>query len=126
MGVRTASSRLPRPSPAASSSFSACGGASPDNSPRTNPAATVARFAASVEGLMGANLGSRHWRILHDQRQGRPWSEPPPMAYHRTSRRTAMNDLSVRKNLAPYKLGHKVRFVTAAALFDGHDASINI
>ncbi len=37
-----------------------------------------------------------------------------------------MNDLSVRKNLAPYKLAHKVRFVTAASLFDGHDASINI
>jgi methylmalonyl-CoA mutase len=28
--------------------------------------------------------------------------------------------------LAPYKPQHKVRFVTAAALFDGHDASINI
>src|SRR5687768_11052374 len=37
-----------------------------------------------------------------------------------------MNDLSVRKNLAPHKLAHKVRFVTAASLFDGHDASINI
>jgi methylmalonyl-CoA mutase len=37
-----------------------------------------------------------------------------------------MNDLSVRKNLAPYKLTQKVRFVTAASLFDGHDASINI
>jgi methylmalonyl-CoA mutase len=37
-----------------------------------------------------------------------------------------MNDLSVRKNLAPHKLTHKVRFVTAASLFDGHDASINI
>ena len=37
-----------------------------------------------------------------------------------------MNDLSVRKNLAPYKVRNKVRFVTAASLFDGHDASINI
>lgn len=26
----------------------------------------------------------------------------------------------------PYKPAHKVRFVTAAALFDGHDATINI
>jgi methylmalonyl-CoA mutase len=26
----------------------------------------------------------------------------------------------------PYKPKHKVRFVTAASLFDGHDASINI
>src|SRR6202008_1819815 len=42
------------------------------------------------------------------------------------SRRNAMNDLSIRKKLAPYKATHKVRFVTAASLFDGHDASINI
>src|SRR5258706_13000938 len=38
----------------------------------------------------------------------------------------AMTDLSVRKKLAPYRPANKVRFVTAAALFDGHDASINI
>src|SRR6516225_8185350 len=37
-----------------------------------------------------------------------------------------MNDFSERKKLAPYKPAHKVRFVTAASLFDGHDASINI
>src|SRR5258708_6828757 len=37
-----------------------------------------------------------------------------------------MTDLSVRKKLAPYKASHKVRFVTAASLFDGHDATINI
>ena len=37
-----------------------------------------------------------------------------------------MTDLSLGARLAPYKLRHKVRFVTAAALFDGHDASINI
>src|SRR3954469_4719884 len=37
-----------------------------------------------------------------------------------------MNDLSVRKKLAPYKVQNKVRVVTAASLFDGHDASINI
>src|SRR5687768_12947253 len=37
-----------------------------------------------------------------------------------------MNDLSARPKLAPYKTTHKVRFVTAASLFDGHDASINI
>ena len=28
--------------------------------------------------------------------------------------------------ITPYKPGHKLRFVTAASLFDGHDASINI
>ena len=37
-----------------------------------------------------------------------------------------MTDLSLAKKLMPYKPKHKVRFVTAAALFDGHDASINI
>ena len=37
-----------------------------------------------------------------------------------------MTDLSVAKKLVPYKPKHKVRFVTAASLFDGHDASINI
>src|SRR3990172_11212155 len=36
-----------------------------------------------------------------------------------------MTDLSDSKNLA-YKAKHKIRFVTAASLFDGHDASINI
>ncbi len=37
-----------------------------------------------------------------------------------------MSDLSVVAKLLPYKPKHKVRFVTAASLFDGHDASINI
>ncbi|MFA7606400.1 MAG: methylmalonyl-CoA mutase family protein, partial [Rhodocyclaceae bacterium] len=37
-----------------------------------------------------------------------------------------MTDLSVSNKLMPYKPKNKVRFVTAAALFDGHDASINI
>jgi methylmalonyl-CoA mutase len=36
-----------------------------------------------------------------------------------------MTDLSDSKNLI-YKAKHKIRFVTAASLFDGHDASINI
>ena len=36
-----------------------------------------------------------------------------------------MTDLSESKNLV-YKARHKIRFVTAASLFDGHDASINI
>jgi len=36
-----------------------------------------------------------------------------------------MTDLSESSNLA-YKAKHKIRFVTAASLFDGHDASINI
>jgi methylmalonyl-CoA mutase cobalamin-binding domain/chain len=39
---------------------------------------------------------------------------------------TTMTDLSVAKKLVAYKPKNKVRFVTAAALFDGHDASINI
>lgn len=37
-----------------------------------------------------------------------------------------MTDLSIAQNLTEYKPTHKVRFVTAASLFDGHDASINI
>jgi len=37
-----------------------------------------------------------------------------------------MTDLSELKKLASYRPTHKVRFVTAASLFDGHDASINI
>jgi len=38
-----------------------------------------------------------------------------------------MSDLSAEfKALADYRPTHKVRFVTAASLFDGHDAAINI
>jgi methylmalonyl-CoA mutase len=37
-----------------------------------------------------------------------------------------MTDLSVSRELTAYKATHKIRFVTAASLFDGHDASINI
>src|SRR3954464_7015190 len=38
-----------------------------------------------------------------------------------------MTDLSAEfKGLASYRPRHKVRFVTAASLFDGHDAAINI
>jgi methylmalonyl-CoA mutase len=40
---------------------------------------------------------------------------------------TTMTDLSADfKALAQYRPAHKVRFVTAASLFDGHDAAINI
>ena len=40
---------------------------------------------------------------------------------------THMSDLSAEfKALANYRPTHKVRFVTAASLFDGHDAAINI
>jgi len=37
-----------------------------------------------------------------------------------------MNDLAIAKKPLVYKPAHKIRFVTAASLFDGHDASINI
>ncbi len=37
-----------------------------------------------------------------------------------------MTDLSVAQSLTAYTPRNKVRFVTAASLFDGHDASINI
>src|SRR5882757_5566864 len=48
-------------------------------------------------------------------------------AHHREPQRDAMTDLSAEfKALASYRPSNKVRFVTAAALFDGHDAAINI
>jgi methylmalonyl-CoA mutase len=37
-----------------------------------------------------------------------------------------MTDLSVQAAAKTYKARNKLRFVTAASLFDGHDASINI
>ena len=37
-----------------------------------------------------------------------------------------MTNLSSIHKVAVYKPANKVRFITAAALFDGHDASINI
>jgi len=37
-----------------------------------------------------------------------------------------MTDLSVAHSLTSYTPKNKIRFVTAASLFDGHDASINI
>jgi len=37
-----------------------------------------------------------------------------------------MTDLAEAKHLAEYRPQHKLRFVTAASLFDGHDAAINI
>ena len=44
-----------------------------------------------------------------------------------TSTESHMSDLSAEfKALANYRPTHKVRFVTAASLFDGHDAAINI
>jgi len=36
-----------------------------------------------------------------------------------------VNDLATSRPLV-YKPAHKIRFVTAASLFDGHDAAINI
>src|SRR5712672_2832625 len=37
-----------------------------------------------------------------------------------------MNDSAIARKPLVYKPVHKVRFVTAASLFDGHDAAINI
>src|SRR5215470_19727834 len=37
-----------------------------------------------------------------------------------------MTDLSAVSRQTEYKAKNKIRFVTAASLFDGHDASINI
>jgi methylmalonyl-CoA mutase len=45
---------------------------------------------------------------------------------HAASKETAMTDLSEAKVLAAYSPQQRLRFVTAASLFDGHDAAINI
>src|SRR3954465_11561767 len=37
-----------------------------------------------------------------------------------------MTDLSATQGIAAYKARNKIRFVTAASLSDGHDATINI
>jgi len=37
-----------------------------------------------------------------------------------------MNAVTLSAKPAPYQPKHKVRFVTATSLFDGHDASVNI
>jgi methylmalonyl-CoA mutase cobalamin-binding subunit len=37
-----------------------------------------------------------------------------------------MNDVAVKAGVLAAGSRHKVRFLTAANLFDGHDASINI
>jgi len=37
-----------------------------------------------------------------------------------------MKGVSTAAKAAPYQATNKVRFVTATALFDGHDASVNI
>ncbi len=54
----------------------------------------------------------------------------PSLALHRGGAASlpgvVMTDLSEIRKLASYRPKHKVRFVTAASLFDGHDASINI
>src|SRR3954468_8667890 len=37
-----------------------------------------------------------------------------------------MTDLSATQASAAYRARHRIRFVTAASLFDGHDPTINI
>jgi methylmalonyl-CoA mutase len=60
---------------------------------------------------------------LEAGRQDRPIALP----YNPSDAIIAMTDLSAEfKALAAYRPTNKVRFVTAASLFDGHDAAINI
>src|SRR5207249_3201794 len=63
-------------------------------------------------GRLGAARGS-----------GVSFSSRPGVMPHQ---RAPMNDVAVAKKLPVTRPTHKVRFVTAASLFDGHDASINI
>src|SRR5437879_217173 len=44
----------------------------------------------------------------------------------RPPRGAPMTDLSESRQLLPYTARQKIRFITAASLFDGHDASINV
>src|SRR5213078_2377090 len=44
----------------------------------------------------------------------------------RIARYSPMNDVAIARKPPATRLSHKVRFVTAASLFDGQDASINI
>src|SRR5438105_7261541 len=98
-----------------------------DSSPVTKPRATVARRWATA-GMMADFTRSASaagmaalWRLAYP----RGWRRSPRAAGF-ASPGAHMTDLSVRKKLAPYRATNKVRFVTAAALFDGHDAAINI
>src|SRR5258705_7554224 len=45
---------------------------------------------------------------------------------HAPSRGEPMKGVSTAVKAAPYQATNKVRFVTATALYDGHDASVNI
>ena len=54
--------------------------------------------------------------------EGVSFRSPAPYAF----RESPMNDSAIARKPLVYKPVHKVRFVTAASLFDGHDASINI
>jgi methylmalonyl-CoA mutase len=63
------------------------------------------------------------------EEQGRRLQErlDDPSKHWKFSLGDLMTDLSAEsKALADYRPTHKVRFVTAASLFDGHDAAINI
>src|SRR5574343_143293 len=112
----------------------------PASMPRTNPIATVACVRMAGVGIVRCTILGQKGRltggayhlggictiiVMHHNGTtadaGIPWA---PLV--RSRGRIAMTDLSVAKKLSPYKPKNKVRFVTAAALFDGHDASINI
>jgi methylmalonyl-CoA mutase cobalamin-binding subunit len=50
---------------------------------------------------------------------------PPALAARQGHEDAALTDLSLASKLGPYRPKHKVRFVAATTLFDGHYASIN-
>ena len=86
------------------------------------------RLAFSFPSLIKSIGRCEDWRIMHEWRPDGQWSgagRGHKMLFSR-ARTRPMTDLSIARQLAPYKPKHKVRFVTAASLFDGHDASINI
>ncbi|HMX40529.1 MAG TPA: cobalamin B12-binding domain-containing protein, partial [Saprospiraceae bacterium] len=53
------------------------------------------------------------------------------MSHHRSDKNESSSDnlyptLQIMQPIAPYQPHYKIRLVTAASLFDGHDAAINI
>lgn len=71
--------------------------------------------------MIGAGLPAKIDVYVNVNQTDHRSAAPPPAP------ETTMTDMSAEyKALASYRPTHKVRFITAASLFDGHDAAINI
>jgi methylmalonyl-CoA mutase cobalamin-binding domain/chain len=74
-----------------------------------------------AEGAQARERGAS----AHERSESRPPSERRARAALKSEKRRASGPGALSKDTL-YRPKHKVRFVTAASLFDGHDASINI